>query len=207
MPAIPRQADYIKISVLSYDILPLLHTHNGPDLISEQGRLLILHPFRSSAHILLQRTDEFRVLSFKNITYGLYIFHIFLMTDFPAAGTGTKPQVILKTGSVHAHAPASPYRKPPFNKAQSPPQTAYIGKRTIIPGKSIALQVSCHKDAGPFFTGNFHIRIRLIIPQGNVVFRMQFLYQVAFQNQRLHLRIGHGNIQIVRVPYHGSHFG
>ena len=123
------------------------------------------------------------------------------------AGTCAEMKMVLEAGPGNFHGAAVSDGIIAPQEAQGSAKASHIGKGAEIAGAVIMADISCHKNAGPFFVGcDFHIGIGLIIPEGNIVFRMDFLDKVAFQNQGFHFRGSHGNVQIFRMAYHGRHF-
>lgn len=124
----------------------------------------------------------------------------------PARSTA-QIHMVLKAWTADLHTPAGPNRIQPADKAQRFSQTPYISKRAEIFSTIISSDISCHKNTRPFFINrDFHIGIRFIITEGNIVLRVQFFNQIAFQNKSFHLCCRHGDIQIRCMTDHGCHF-
>ena len=116
--------------------------------------------------------------------------------------------MILQAGSGYLHGSAASNRIILPKRAQRSAKISHIRKRAEILGSVISVNISRYINSRPFLPyGNLDIGIGFIIPQRNIVLRMQFLDQVAFQNQRFHFSTSHGNVQIFCMANHGCYFG
>ena len=177
-------------------------------LVPENSSTFKIHFFRCRLHIFLECLYKRRIFPLKQITGFYHILPILLFRTIIPTGRATQIHVVLKARATDFHAPAGSDRIQSADKAQCFPQAPHIGKRPKIFSAVISSDISCHKNTRPFFINrNFHIGIRFIITERNIVLRMQFFNQIAFQNKSFHLCCRHGDIQIRCMTDHGCHFG
>ena len=206
MTAVPGIAYDIEVSFAGHYVLPLLHRLHRPDLVSVFSGQLIVHGIGGSHHLLFQFLHQFRTFSFEKVAHCTYVGVIVFPGTEVEAGTCAEMKMVLEAGPGNFHGAAVSDGIIAPQEAQGGAKASHIGKGAEIAGAVIMADISCHKNAGPFFVGcDFHIGIGLIIPEGNIVFWMDFLDEVAFQNQGFHFRGSHGNVQIFRMADHGGY--
>ena len=195
MASISCHSDNVKVSFVGDDVLSLLNALNRPDLIPEFCSLLIFQCFWCLLHLLLQFLYQFCALAFKQVTDGLYVPLILFLRAVIEARSTAKMQVVLKAGSRHFHGTACTDRIVSPQNTQRLAKAAYIRKRAVIFSMIVSSYIPCYEDARPFIPRrDFDIWIWLVISQGNIIFRVHFLDQIAFQDQCFHLRSSHGDI-------------
>ena len=204
--AISGKAHHVEVAVGTDDVLPLLHTLDGFHLIPQLSGLFEIQIFRSRQHFFLQLFHQRRAFPFQQGGDGVHIALVFLMAHVAAAGAGAKMHVILQAGPRHFQGAASPHGIVAPKKGKRLPKASHISERPKIFRSIIAANISGHKNPWPLLSHRkFHIGVGLIVPKGNIVLRMDFLDEIALQDQRFHLRGSHGDIQILGVANHGRH--
>ena len=206
VPPVSRKTNHVEITGLRDDVLPLLYASDRLQTVTELGRRFKIQILRRRLHFFFEPRRQRRRAPFKNIANAAHDVRVFLFRTKSVARRGAIAEMVLQARPLHFHTATGTNRIFRTQKAERFLQPAHIGERAEIMRPVFALDVSRDKHARPFFFCNFEIRIAFVVAKGNIVFRMQLFDEAAFQNQRLHLRPRHRDVEILGVAHHRGDF-
>lgn len=205
--AVACHAEHVEVPFRGYDVLALLHTFDGADMIAQLGGFFEIHRFRRLHHLPRELLYQRGALPFQQVADGLYITVIVDVIDVAAAGRTAEMHVVLQTGTGYLHGTAGADGIVVAKEGQRLTKASHVGEGAEILRPIIAADVPRDEDARPLIIHrDLHIGVGLVITQGDIVLRVQFFDEIALQDQRLHLRPGHRDVEIVRVTDHRSDF-
>ena len=187
--AVRDSGHHVEIAAFTLDVLALLNLAQFRDLIAINRRLLEMQRRRRRFHALRPFIDHLSAPAFQKQNCVLQLAPVAFPVDQTDAGRGTTPDLILQAGPTPGAEKTVLARAQPEHFLEEVQRIADgVGVRIgteVASGR--APGAAMQRQAGKIAIGHVDVGITLVIAQQDVVARLEFLDQPAFQDQRLGL--------------------